>query len=820
MLWSQQSLPALWERETVAQAGSFTRHLDSMTGYYQQAWEQAFEMHMEEGRMEAHLESLKELFMERIGPFPDKTALRARILGQVLREGYRVEKILFESRPFFYVTALMFVPESARFRPPYPAVLVPCGHAETAKGHDEYQAMGALCAQYGMAALVFDPLDQGERHQLLAPSGKPLMWGTRAHNMEGIRASLLGQNLAGFFTWDGIRALDYLVSREDVDPERIGISGNSGGGTQTTYLFAADPRIKAAAPSCFIHTIFTEARLEMGDAEQNLFAQMRDGIDHPDYIMMAAPRPHKILAATHDFFRIYATWDTYRYVKRYYSWLGYSERADILENLEGHNYNRLQREAAVQWLLRWIAGRDEIVREQGTRLLDSTEFTVTDSASVLKYPGAMSIHELFLEAMENSREQRSKYLSATSDELLRSRIRLLTGMDRLSGTGLRVLSDPLINTSSGEGASYLFESGNGYQLHARYFKASNANGQPPVLFLAERGSDFHLADILALTEAGHDVLSLELPGTGHRGLKRNKGIRLSSGLSWEDCNKAYLMGRSIVGYRANDILEVAAFTRQLSAVENSVLLHAIGETGIPALHAAFLDPDLIAGLTMEACLRTWEEVVASRHSFNQLVNTVHDVLNYYDLPDLEERLGRTVTRVDPVDALGRSSLGEDKKCKLSQDPVFSGLAGIYYHSPDWRNAEGPDWTATLDMSFDQQIDGRGGDWSSVWFGFLETPVDGRITFQLRSEQDAELLVHGRKVIGIRAGEKADGFTLRSGKGDFLPVEIRYSQDGAVHSSLSLSWSWKDQADHPVPLEYMWHSTRQRWEMEEIWKHEE
>jgi dienelactone hydrolase len=817
-LSAQQNLPPLWERETVAEEGSFTRHLDSLTGFYQQEWETAFEKHLVEGTLEAHQESLKALFLARIGSFPEKSDLNARITGVIKRDAYRVEKVLFESRPDFYVSGLVFVPEAEVFSPPFPAVLVPCGHSETAKGYDAYQAMGALCATNGMAALVFDPLDQGERHQLLDEEGKPLMWGTHAHNMEGIRASLLGQHLAGYFTWDGIRAVDYLVSREDVDPGRIGISGNSGGGTQTTYLFAADPRIKAAAPSCFIHTIFTEARLEMGDAEQNIFAQMRDGLDHPDYIMMAAPRPHKILAATHDFFRIYATWDTYRYVKRYYSWLGYSERADIMENLEGHNYNQLQREAAVQWLLRWLAGRDEQVRETAPVLLDISEYTVTDSASVLKIPGAISVNELFSEAMEESRDSRNNYLANNSNDELRSKIRSLTGMDHLDQRGLELISMPEDHVGSATGTHYLFESANGYRFRGKHFSGSSKKGKDLVLFLSEKGSDYHLAEIRGLTEAGHEVLSLDLPGTGPKAWQRNKGLRLSSGLSWEDCNKAYLMGRSIVGYRTSDILQVAEFLSKLSLDQDGISLHASGETGIPALHAAFLEPGLFSGLTLKNCLESWEEVVASKYSFNQLVNVVHDVLNYYDLPDLEQRLGKPLKRVDPADALGRTAQGEIDPDKLSQEPLFSGLAGIYYHSPGWRNPDGPDWAPSLDMSFDQQRDARGGDWSSEWFGYLESPADGKITFLLEADQEVELIVADRVVAVTGEGKEPLAHSLRTKKGAFVPVRIRFSQDGARHSFLRLSWSWKDGEQQPVPLEKMWHSSRQRYEMEESWKH--
>ncbi len=129
-------------------------------------------------------------------------------------------------------------------------VIVPCGHAHSAKAHDSYQSVGALLALNGMAALVFDPIDQGERIQLLDAKGKEVMWGTRGHTNLGAGCILLGRNTAGYEIWDSMRALDYLQSRPEVDPKRLGCTGNSGGGTQTSQVMALEDRIKAAAPSC------------------------------------------------------------------------------------------------------------------------------------------------------------------------------------------------------------------------------------------------------------------------------------------------------------------------------------------------------------------------------------------------------------------------------------------------------------------------------------------------------------------------------------------------------------------------------------------
>ena len=198
-----------------------------------------------------HQKRMREEFLKAIGGLPERTPLNPQVVGCISRRGYRVEKIIFESQPKHYVTALMFLPDPQRFKPPYPGVLVPCGHVTVlSKAHPEYQSMGALLALAGMAALVFDPIDQGERMQLLDAKGEAIFPEKGGHTMIGLGCIPLGRNTARFEIWDGMRAIDYLQSRPEVDPQRIGCTGNSGGGTQTSYLMALDDRIRAAAPSC------------------------------------------------------------------------------------------------------------------------------------------------------------------------------------------------------------------------------------------------------------------------------------------------------------------------------------------------------------------------------------------------------------------------------------------------------------------------------------------------------------------------------------------------------------------------------------------
>jgi dienelactone hydrolase len=265
----------------------------------------------------------REFFVRQLGGFPKRTPLNAKIVGELKGQGYRVEKILFESRPGHHVTANLYLPVT---KGPYPGVLVPCGHSRNGKAAGHYQRVSSLMAKNGIAALCYDPIGQGERYQSLAdsdqthyrtapqhkvPHPRVQFLPTIEHTTMGVGSILLGSNVAQYRIWDGMRAIDYLQSRKDIIPDKIGCTGNSGGGTLTAYLMALDDRIVAAAPGCYL-TTFRRLIETQGaqDAEQNIFGQIAFGMDEPDYVMMRAPKPTLICAATRDVtFDIGGTWD-------------------------------------------------------------------------------------------------------------------------------------------------------------------------------------------------------------------------------------------------------------------------------------------------------------------------------------------------------------------------------------------------------------------------------------------------------------------------------------------------------------------------------
>ena len=246
-----------------------------------------------------------------------------------------------------------------------------------------------------MAALVFDPIDQGERGQRLGEDGWPKLGGTRAHSMAGVGAMLLGRNTARFEIWDGMRAINYLQSREDIDPKRIGCAGNSGGGTQTAYFMALDDRIQCAAPSCYITSLrrLTDT-IGPQDAEQNIHGQIARGMDHADYIIMRAPKPTLLCCATRDFFDIQGAWDSFRQAKRVYTRLGLPEGVDLVETDEEHGWTAELRSGTARWMRRWLLNTNAPLTGQECVILTDEEAQCTEQGQVLLLDGARSVYDL------------------------------------------------------------------------------------------------------------------------------------------------------------------------------------------------------------------------------------------------------------------------------------------------------------------------------------------------------------------------------------------------------------------------------------------
>jgi cephalosporin-C deacetylase-like acetyl esterase len=654
---------------------------------------EAFESLKSRSACEQWQKERREFFVRQLGGYPQRTPLNAKTVGKLDDEGYRIEKVIFESRPGHHVTANLYLPKS---QGPYPGVLIPCGHSHNGKAAGGYQRISILLARNGMAALCYDPIGQGERYQLLdfeneyetfpqvtyrlpVPHPRVRYLCTQEHTAMGIGCILLGTNVAQYRIWDGMRAIDYLQSRDDIQNDKIGCTGNSGGGTLTAYLMALDDRIQAAAPVCYL-TTFRKLIDTRGaqDAEQNIFGQIAFGMDEADYVMMRAPRPTLICAATRDkTFNVEGTWELFRESKRFYSRLGYPERVAINEPDAPHGFYHQQREAATQWMCRWLLGKDTVIREfeptshsdpmtdQQLRTISEGDWTqeqlyCTPEGQVMLTPGERSVFQLNAELLEVLKPERESRWKAMTANQRRELIRETIGSSLPDATVGESRSVGRLTRDGYTISKVILSPDDSIDLPALAFIPSNPTGQATLyLHGASMQEDAGPGGpIEALVKQGHVVLAAELRGigeteTGHD--RRDYGYG-KFGRDVQEVFLAYLIGRSYVGMRTDDVVSWTEFLAGFQASgdrKNDVHVVAIGEATVPALHAVALYPDLCSSLKLRNMIRSWEELVRTPDSHDQLVHVVHGALRRYDLPDLIEMLGENVVTVEqPVDTMG------------------------------------------------------------------------------------------------------------------------------------------------------------------------
>ena len=583
----------------------------------------------------AYQKKMNRFFLTQLGGFPERTALNAQITDRVERKNFYLEKILFESRPHHFVTALLYLPKTSG---PWPGILVPCGHSTNGKANETYQRISMLLAANGMAALCYDPIGQGERYAYLKKNGKHEFGTTLEHTLLGVGAILTGANTASYRIWDGMRAIDYLQSRSDIIANRIGCTGNSGGGTLTSYLMALDDRIVCAAPSCYL-TSFDSLLNTIGaqDAEQNIFGQVAFGMNHADYIHQRAPKPTLLCAATHDFFDISGTWNTFREAKRLFTRLGYAERVDIIEYDATHGFSQPLREGAARWMSRWLLERDCVIKEQNFSIFSDKEAQCTPDGQVMLLEGAVSILDLNADRAENLKKKRKLFRSQTDDNKFRQKIMQLTSCSN-NDIHPTITTLKITTKKNTDIETILIHPEPGIILTA-ILATPRKFTEDYVLVVHESGKQHVFASdgiSSPLLAKGHAVFAVELRGMGEtRGIQNPKGWHGYIGTDWQDFFTAYLLKKTYVGMRIDDIRAAVAYLQEkISDEEHGIRLIAVGSPTVPALHTAALFPDMFSHISLHDGIPSWDEVVRTPRAKNQLINTVHDALSWYDLPDM------------------------------------------------------------------------------------------------------------------------------------------------------------------------------------------
>jgi len=572
--------------------------------------------------------------LELIGGLPDYDGpLNARVTGRIGGDSIVIEKVIFESLPRLFVTANLYRPD----RPGrHPAILFPLGHWD--EGKVAAQLMAANLAAKGFVVLAFDPLGQGERQQAYDRRlGRSLAGGgVIQHFMNGATSLLIGQSFARYRIWDAKRALDYLLSRPEVDPEKVGCTGCSGGGTITTYISALDPRIKAAAPACYMNSFRVLFAGSVGDSEQSLPNFLSSGLDQADYVELFAPKPWLIASTLEDFFTPEGARMVYEEARRWYQIYGAEEKVRWVVGPGPHGTPREVREAIYEWMIRWLKEGKGDWREQSVKLYPDHELLVTRSGQVADEPQSRDLYQRILEEYRNRKTQGS------AQELM-AELRRLIPTNESKPLALKPLAESADEQVITERIA--IETEPGLEIAGTLY-IPRSPGRKGAVLVVGAGRTTSLARGFAKTGR----VALELTP---RGPATNRDSSRPLVGEWITNTRAWLIGRNLPAMRAYDITRgVDALAARSDVDPSSIAAVAQGVSGVWLLMAAALDTRIG---------RVWLD--RTPHSLgpafeNPIHTDLHDAVIpgfalRWDIQDLAGLMGqRRIFWTDPTDWMG------------------------------------------------------------------------------------------------------------------------------------------------------------------------
>jgi hypothetical protein len=604
---------------------------------------------------------LRETLLDIVGPFPEKTPLNAKVLRIIDKDSYRVEHIVYESQPGFYVTSSMFIPGGQNKKSKLPVVIYCSGHSADGY-HSTYQQMILNLVRKGFIVFAFDPVAQGERLEYYdTRTGKPFSGGPDSgHSYPGAQAFISGSSQARYMIWDGIRAVDYLLTRKEVDPSRIGITGRSGGGTQSSQIAAMDERIYAAAPESYI-TNYTRLFQSPGpqDAEQNLFNGIVRGIDHADLLLVRAPKPALIIATTGDYFSIQGFRETAKEVSGIYKAYGKEDNFAAVEDvLPRHGTTKKNREAMYAFFQKYLNNPGNSSDEE-VKFLSKEEIQVTRTGQVSTSFKGETVFSL------NSRETEKlvNELKTSRNDLVSHLPAVLDSAKKLSGYKDPSGSYEPAFTGRIQRAGYVidkyFVKGEGDYVVPYLLMIPDKPNNKALIYLHPYGKSVEAypgGEMDWFVRNGFTVLAPDMIGVGEMGPGDFRGDSYIEGVSYNVWFASMLIGRSIVGIRAGDVVSLTRLIRKNIKI-SEIYGVAKKEMAPVLLHAAAFDT-AITRIALIEPFSSYQSIAMNRFYNPKFVHSVvPGALKAYDLPDLAASLApRKLLMAGITDGSGRARM--------------------------------------------------------------------------------------------------------------------------------------------------------------------
>ncbi|MCK5137720.1 MAG: acetylxylan esterase [Bacteroidales bacterium] len=633
---------------------------------------------------------VKNKLLQLMGPLPEKTPLNARVTGVIKKKDYRVEKVIYESMPGYYVTAALFLPEKQKGKAP--AVIYASGHTSNGFRSETYQHIIINLVKKGFVVLAFDPIGQGERLQYYdEKEGRSRFGPTAEHSYPGAQCYISGYSPTKYFIWDGIRSVDYLLSRKEVDPKRIGMTGRSGGGTQTAYTAAVDDRILAAAPECFITSMeYVLKSIGPQDAEQNLVHMISEGIDHADLLEVRAPKPCLMITTTRDFFSIQGARESFSEVKQFYEILGAGDHMSMVEDDDGHASTKKNREAMYAFFQKYLNNPGSPA-DIDVEVLEEKELWVTETGQLATSLKGETLYSLNKKNVENQ-IAKLKFIRDSEDfdeHIMRvgNEAKQLSGFEYPKDYGKAVFSGRYVKKEYVV-EKYLIPGSGDYMLPAALFMPVEKWKNEVVLVLDEQGME-HTANkdslvVHSMLKQGYAVLLFDVPGIGSLGPGYLKGDAYIENISFNQWFAGILTSKSVVGMRAEDILRINHFIKTDIGEFETISALASGVTGSELLHAAVFDKTIQKVCLIEPLVSYADVALSHEYSPEFIPSTVAGAIEQYDLPDLMAALcPRKVLIVNPRIGNGDPAGDGKKLCYLTYPKIVytqKGVADNFKHS--------------------------------------------------------------------------------------------------------------------------------------------
>jgi len=588
-----------------------------------------------------YIQNVQKKFARLLGNFPSKTSLNPITTGMLHRDGYRIEKIIYESFPDHHVTANLYIPDG---KGKFPAALLFCGHENESKATVSYQKTAILFATHGFVVFVIDPISQSERFQLTDNSGKPLTrGGTTAHTLLNEESNLLGTSTPADELWDNIRGLDYLETRPEVDTSRIGCLGNSGGGMQTIYFAGFEKRVKVFAPCSYLAN--RERTLEMSGPADGCAQIPGEGqayLELSDYLIAAAPKPVLILAGRYDFIDYTGTLVAYNELQKIDVSLHQPQKVQLFTYDDGHGISKPKREAAVAWFRKWLYNDSAKIIEGDIETLPEKELLCTTTGQVKSmFPNEVSIPQRNLQLFDDLESNRKSFLKRDPN-FIKKKIAQMLVLD-LSNKKTNIETRGEVNNDNLAFQKMIIRKKD--QIPLPVLKLSSPNKKPfKIIIWLNENDKSEIADSASLMRSYLDknyaVFLCDVSGTGETTDDPEFNDKKYYNKEYRNAMLALHIGLPMVGIRTEDILALLDFIVSVPEYKNvAVEINATGISTIAAIHAALFCSQ-ITQLNLYDGISSYKTILEDPTEKNWYSYVTEGVLKYYDLPDLIQIIGK------------------------------------------------------------------------------------------------------------------------------------------------------------------------------------